>query len=322
MNAASLKAHVSKAGSFFLKSRLVSFLLLACVLIAVTLFVHRSFSGFTRSDFSSISIRSLVTPLALICLAYLNRFAFWVVLTSSFELRASVFLTSRAFFYSLLGRYIPGNAGLFLFRIRAYKAGSQKKVGAALITEYISTILAACVLVIAGTLFIPVSNPLLTKLIPGSMLVLLLVLLHPPVLKRTINSLLKLMGKEQLDVFPAIRIVLAVTAGYILTGMLHGLAMFLLLRMLTPMGLASYPIVTGAYYMAGLVGMFAFFAPGGIGVREGVLFLLLPFVAGAQPVVLAAALMRVLTLCSELLLFASSSVLYLLYERRRICNEK
>jgi len=310
-----------RAINVLMNNRYLGAILFLLVLVAVSLFAHRTLTGLTKTELSGFSIEPLVVSLGLVSLAYLNRFVFWTTLTSSFQLRASVLMASRAFFYSLLGRYIPGKAGLFLFRIRAYQGGSRKKVGAALITEYIATLQAACILIIAGTMFIPVANPLLTRWIPIGFLVFFLVILHPVVLKKSINALLVLIRKEPLDVFPSTRTILKVTLGYILSGMLHGLALFSLLRVLSPMGFELYPLVTGAYYMAGLVGVFAFFAPGGLGVREGVLFLLLSFVTDSQSVVVAAAIMRLLTLCAELLLAGSFSLAYTLSERKGIKNE-
>ena len=170
-------------------------------------------------------------------------------------------------------------------------------------------------------MFIPAANALLTRWIPIGLLVLFLTLLHPVVLKKSINALLKLIRKETLDVFPSSRTILIITLGYILSGMLHGLALFLLLRVFSPMGFDLYPLVTAAYYMAAMVGVFAFFAPGGLGVREGVLFLLLSFFSDSQSVVVAAAIMRLLTLLSELLLAGGSSLSYTLFVRKGTTDE-
>ena len=307
---------------FLLNSRIVSIFLFTLVLLAVTLFVHKSFREFSDVDLSARSPVSVIAALLLICLAYANRFLFWKVLTSSFGLRASASKASHAFFLSLLGRYIPGKAGLFLFRMRAYKSGSRKMVGAALVTEYISSLLAACILVIAGTMFIPASDPMLTRWIPIGILTALLLIFNPSVLKRLINFLLKASGRASVEVFPSLKILSAVTCGYVLTGMLHGFALYTLLGVFTAVSFDMYPMITGAYYMAGLVGMFAFFAPGGLGVREGVLFLLLPIFVDAQSVVVSTVLMRLITLGSELLLASFSSALYSWRKKKGRQNEE
>ncbi|MCD6589298.1 MAG: flippase-like domain-containing protein [Candidatus Fermentibacteraceae bacterium] len=315
------KERLNNIFNVVLTNKYISAFLLILVVVAVSVFAHRSLSGLTESDLSGLPVGSLILSFCLISMAYLNRFFFWTILTASFRLKAPFLLAFRAFFYSLLGRYIPGKAGLFLFRIKAYEGSSRKKVGAALITEYIATFLAACLLIITGTMFIPVTDHILTRWIPGGLLVLFIVLLNPAILKKSINALIGFAGKEPLDVFPATKTIVAITSGYILSGLLHGLALFTLLRVFSPMGFEMYPIVTGAYFMAGLVGIAAFFAPGGIGVREGVLFLLLSFVIDSQSVVISAAIMRLLTLLSELVLAGCSGFSYYLFGRKGTTDE-
>lgn len=322
MNSKKARAFAGDSVRFLLNSRIVSIVLFLLVLLAVALFIHKSFREISDIDLSVLSPVSVIIALLLISLAYCNRFLFWTVLTSSFGLKASGIVASRAFFLSLLGRYIPGKAGLFLFRMRAYRSGSRRMVGAALVTEYISTLLAACILVIAGTMFIPESDPLLTRWIPIGMLAALMLIFNPSVLKRLINFLLKVSGRASVEVFPSPKALAAVTGGYVLTGMLHGFALYTLLGVFAPVSFDMYPMITGAYYMAGLIGMFAFFAPGGLGVREGVLFLLLPIFVDAQSVVVSAVLMRLITLGSELLLASFSTALYSWRKSKGIHNEK
>ncbi|OPL18758.1 MAG: hypothetical protein AVO35_13195 [Candidatus Aegiribacteria sp. MLS_C] len=293
---------VRRSVDALMKNRFVGIIIFLAVLGAVTLFAVRSISSVDINRMKDIGPESFPLPLALVILAYLNRFLFWNRLAAAFHLRARYTVAGRAFFYSILGRYVPGKAGLFLLRLRAYKGKSRKKVGAAMIAEYIATILAACILVLAGSILASGSNPLLTRWIPLGVAVLSVLMLHPRLLRRMVNSLIGLTGRSHLVEFPTAGNVAVVTAGYGLTGLLHGMALFMIMRMFGDMPFELYPVVTGAYYTAGLIGMVAFFAPGGLGVREGVLFLLLPAYSDTGAVVLSAALMRILTLAAELLL--------------------
>lgn len=295
--------------AYLLKSRYVSAILFITVLAAISLFAIKTLSEIDTSQIGSLSATGLLLPFALVLVAYINRFFFWTILTKSYQLKASTPMAAKAFFYSILGRYIPGKAGLFLLRLRAYSGSSRKKVGAALITEYISTLLAASLLVIAGALFIPVENQLLTRWLPAAAAVLFLLMLHPAVLRKSINLLFKLLRREPLESFPSFGTVFSITCGYMCTGLLHGMALFLIINMFSPLEFSTYPVVTGAYYMAGLAGIFAFFAPGGLGVREGVLFILLPVITSAEYVILSAALMRILTLAAEVSLALVSAAL-------------
>ncbi len=294
---------------FSFNSRIVGIVLFVLVLAAVVMFAIKAFGRVDAYDFSEISLVDILPAFALITLGFVNRFAFWTVLTTSFGLKAPVVIAGRAFFSSLLGRYIPGKIGLFLIRLRAYEKCSKKIVAASLITEYIAAMLAACIIVIIGTVFVPVANPLLTRWLPAGLLLILSALLHPAILKRVINLFFRIFRRTPLDTFPRIRTILLVTGGYILTGMLHGLAFFVILNSFSQLSIELYPIVTGAYYLASLVGVIAIFSPGGLGVREGVLFILLPFVVSSQIVVISVILMRLLTLGSELFLSGVSSLI-------------
>ena len=285
-----------------LNSRIVGIVLFVLVLAAVVLFAIRMCGGITDFNLSELSLLDLFAAFILISLGYTNRFFFWTVLTGSFGLKAPAAIAGRAFFSSLLGRYIPGKIGLFLIRLRAYEKCSKKIVAASLITEYIAAMLAACILVIIGTVFVPVVNPLLTRWLPAGLLAILLTLLHPSILKRVINLFFRIFRRAPLDTFPKIKTILLVTSGYILTGMLHGLAFFIILNSFSQLNIELYPIVTGAYYLASLVGVIAIFSPGGLGVREGVLLILLPLMVNSQIVVISVILMRLLSLSSELFL--------------------
>jgi len=287
---------------FLTENRYAGYALFAVLLAALGFFLHRSVDRIGELDFNSLSPSSIFTALFMVMLAYVNRFVFWTVLTRAFGLRSGTIKAARAFFLSLIGRYIPGKAGLFLFRLRAYSGGTRGRVGASLLTEYLATSLAACFLVVFGTIFIPAESILLTRVLPAAMAILLSLFLRPGFLKRLLNGLLAFLGKQPLSEFPPGPVLVKITLGYILAGLLHGAGFFLLLRASGQAGWEMYPVVTGAYYMAGLIGMFAFFAPGGLGVREGIIFLILPHFADMGPVLLSVAMMRLLTITAELLL--------------------
>ncbi|MEN8208869.1 MAG: hypothetical protein ABFR50_06430, partial [Candidatus Fermentibacteria bacterium] len=63
-----------------------------------------------------------------------------------------------------------------------------------------------------------------------------------------------------------------------------------------------YLTITGIYSIAGLIGLAAFFAPSGIGIREGVLFLVLPAFIPGPTVIVGVIAIRLLTTAAELLL--------------------
>ncbi len=100
---------------FLTENRYAGYALFLLLLAALGLFLQRSLDEIGSLDIGAISVVAGVTSLLLVMLAYVNRFVFWTVLTKAFHLRSRVLIAARAFFLSLLGRYIPGKAGLFPF---------------------------------------------------------------------------------------------------------------------------------------------------------------------------------------------------------------
>lgn len=293
---------LEKIFDLLLRNKLVGILMFLAVLGGVSLFAVRSLTAMDINQLISIGLLRFLPPFGLILLAYLNRLFFWTRVTRSFGLKAPFFLAGKAFFYSILGRYVPGKAGLFLLRLRAYGGRSKKKVGAAMVTEYIATILAASLLVLMGSLLAAPADSVLLRWIPIGLAIAALIALHPGILRRIVNALIKLTGRRQLAEFPTAGAAASLTFGYMITGLIHGMALYIILNMFDQLPFALYPAVTGSYYMAGLIGIFAFFAPGGLGVREGILFLMLSSYIDTGAVVLGATLMRLLTLIAELFL--------------------
>jgi uncharacterized membrane protein YbhN (UPF0104 family) len=89
---------------------------------------------------------------------------------------------------------------------------------------------------------------------------------------------------------------------YTLTGLLYGLGFYLVLNAFSPVNFRYYMTITAAIYAAVIVGMAAVFAPSGIGVREGVLFLILPIFIPMQTVILGVVTIRLIATGAEILL--------------------
>jgi uncharacterized membrane protein YbhN (UPF0104 family) len=95
---------------------------------------------------------------------------------------------------------------------------------------------------------------------------------------------------------------------------LQGAALGLTLQALSPepVDWSDWPLWTGASAVSLVGGFLAFFTPGGLGVREGLLMELLRHHVGAHEAVAAALVLRVITLVGELV---ASALLYALVRR-------
>ncbi|NOT08328.1 MAG: flippase-like domain-containing protein [Gemmatimonadales bacterium] len=112
------------------------------------------------------------------------------------------------------------------------------------------------------------------------------VILYPPLFTRLLNWGLRLLRRPPLAFVLSFPAALGLFGAYVVAWVLYGAAFWC---MTVGLGLPAGPFlpVTAAYGAAYLIGLLALFAPGGLGVREGILTLLLaPYLpAGLSPAV-------------------------------------
>ncbi len=282
--------------------------LFAITLGAVTWFIWMN-AGRLGSYASRISAWAVLACFLAISAGYLARFAAWTRLASFFGLHAQALKAGRAYFLSVLGRYIPGKLGLALIRIEAYRPQPPERVALATGTEIVTALSAALVLMLGGIASAPGSFPAWLKYAAPAGIVVTLAILSPPVLHRLAGLVFRLMGRERPERLPGYGQMLGLTALYIIPGLLQGIGLYVLLLSLGPVPAGSYLAITGAYYTAGLAGMLAIFAPGGLGVREGILMLVLPLVVPKESAIIAALLLRLIMIAAELSLAGIFSAL-------------
>jgi len=107
-------------------------------------------------------------------------------------------------------------------------------------------------------------------------------------------------------------------AAFVLSWILMGLSLGLVLRSISdqPLDLADWPLWTGTVALATVVGFAALFAPGGLGIREGLIIELLqaqPQIAATEAVA-AAILLRIVWFAGEIL---AAGALYWIPSRQR-----
>jgi len=175
--------------------------------------------------------------------------------------------------------------------------------------ELIAAIAAALVLALIGLAFSPVSFPSYLRWTALIMVIPIFVVLYPPILKSLTNWFLRLVKKEELDRFPRFRDNLTLVGLYTLPGFLHGLGLFSVLNSLYTLSFKHYLTITGSYYAASLAGLVALFAPGGLGVREAILFLVLPFLVPKEIAIASAVVIRLVTIVGEIILAGGAIIL-------------
>jgi hypothetical protein len=179
-----------------------------------------------------------------------------------------------------LGKYIPGKIWAIMGRVYFLKkdgGGTAHSSALAVLSQSASITAAA----FCGLLTIPLVLKCGKSWLPwvlGALPFFAAIGLHPKIYFGVLNWGLRIAGREELDRKLSYRqvwlwILLAFCAIVPI-----GVAFAVFSASITAVALADVPFLVGTMALAVVVGLVAFFAPAGLGVREGVLLLLLPHV--------------------------------------------
>jgi len=222
----------------------------------------------------------------------------------------------KIWFISNLGRYIPGKVWQFLgmlYLLEKEKVPKSKSFSVAVLAQALSCM--AGILVMIAFLRYDFYQNLLSQS-PWFLLVLILfvagvitLIFYPQALQGVINWGLKLLKKEKISLNYKPRNLLFYLLSYIGCWFLFGFCFLIFIKSIFPAPFNVYFGVTGAFAGSVTIGFLAFFTPGGIGVREGVLVALLSFYFPAPVATLIALLSRLWITLVEVLLFFIALVL-------------
>ncbi len=248
------------------------------VVAVVAFFLGRSIAGqwdAVRSQPWSVNLpwllgSGLVTWLGVVWLMFLWRSV--IVLLSSRPL--PFWVAYRIASLANLGKYLPGKIwsvmGLIYF---------LKEEGHPAPAALAATILHQAYTLVSGILFVSVVLGVgvwgtLPIAIAGAAIAVALVVLYPPVFERVLNWGLKILRRDPVVVRISFARALLLYVGYTLAWVVYGAGFWMMSKGLGIDAGPFWPVVA-SYCGAYLVGFLALFAPGGLGVREGVLAVML-----------------------------------------------
>lgn len=174
---------------------------------------------------------------------------------------------------TILAKYLPGKIWFVVGRVYLGKAEafSQQRVAVASVFEEVLLLLSA------GLLLILIELPLLMSQFTYLLVTLITVmggglfLLHPRVIQGLLGVVMRVLKRNPVQVGGRYRDYLGITLLYLLGWLAQGMGFFFLCRIIYPLPWTAVSSVVGAYTLSWVVGLLAFFIPGGLGVREGVL---------------------------------------------------
>ena len=222
---------------------------------------------------------------------------------------------------SRLGKYLPGKfastaGAVWLFHRHGLPISLATRV----------TLMAQGLMVVMGLITaVPLTlfwRPIYDRLPLAWLWCILLILcgitcLHPKVFRAIENFILPKLGHPLLPQIARKRDYIGPLTILLAFQVIAGLGLWLTIRSVTDFSLAWLPLCISALALAGSLGLLALFAPGGLGVREGILLIILGPVVGPGTSAIVVVLARLISILSELLLASVGFVIVRKARQRR-----
>ena len=281
------------------------------VLVVIAWYVYQSLAkGLAQSNFAALRLDWRWLALSWVLLA--GYYAIYTLgLDAILRTLGSPSTYAKAFklnFASNLGKYVPGGFWPALGRVALAPSMSLSRAHAA-----VSLVLEAGLSTAGGLIVFALSlgfgGTLPTGTQPwqwGALALLLVVCLHPAIFRRALGVAFRVAGVDQEPPSLSYAVTLGLVALYAVSWLVAGLAFQAFVRAVVSSASGNFLQYAGAYAAASVAGLMVLFAPGGLGVREGVLAVLVtPFVGAGNAVVVGFAA-RVWSTLLELALSAGA----------------
>lgn len=270
------------------------------VVIIIFLFLGKMvWENWVQVKEASFALRPfpLILSTLIFAFSYFIQLWAWYLITLKLGIALSLKETSESWFYSQLGKYLPGKVWLLLGRFYFYgsKGKSKKAISVALYLETATILLAAGLLFLIALIFFKeikffgYENQWGWLVVP---FILAFVFIHPRILQKIVNWLLIRFKREPISLTITYPDVLFIFFVCILAWLVGGVGFYLFLVSVFPVSPQHLIFLTGALAISSTLGLVALFAPSGLGVREGVLVYLLSFLMPSPIAVILSVLTR------------------------------
>jgi uncharacterized membrane protein YbhN (UPF0104 family) len=271
------------------------------VVIGIFVFLGRMiWSGWNQVKDASFTfgVLPLILSTLIFAFSYFIQVWAWYLITLRLKIALSPSETVRTWFYSQLGKYLPGKIWIFLGRISYYESRgkSKKSTSVALYFEMVTVLIAGGLIFLASHIFWGEIWPFYSWRHFGWLILLFflgLVSLHPWVLQKILNWVLVKFGREPISLSISYWDVLWIVMVCIVAWLAGGVGFYLFVDSVYPVSPNYIFFLTGALAISSTLGLIAIFAPSGLGVREGALVYLLSFVMATPVAVIISILTRI-----------------------------
>lgn len=302
-------------------SRLLQYGRLLIALAILCFLIKQLYSSLTELEEEAVVFQPFWFALSLVLLfIYQTLLVYpWRKLYASAAQKSASFQKSWTLFQlTQFGKYVPGKVGQFVGIIALCQPLEISKTAA--IVSTIQGLALQCLIGIAlgGTVLMSpilhndfyglhLENTLLigfTVLIGGGTVVLLLFFRNPKIVEKYIRTLFFISGMRH------------IVATYFFLWIYFGIAFFVFIKSIHPLQYHQFFRLTSVYSLAWSIGFLSLITPGGLGVRESLLSVLLTLCLPPATAMLVALLSRFWMLSGEL--FAGSIAFGLYYRQRHV----
>jgi uncharacterized membrane protein YbhN (UPF0104 family) len=241
---------------------------------------------------------ALVLSTLLFISSYFIQIWAWYLISLKLDIAVSPSETLKIWFYSQLGKYLPGKIWVFLSRFHFYRSRgqSEKAISVAIYLETVTMVVPAGLIFLAALIFYRDMRPLYFWL-QSEWLILPFLLgfasLHPWILQKVLNWILIQFKREPVSLSFSYSDILCVLLVCVLSWLSGGVGFYFFVDSVFPVGPQYILFLTGALAFSNTLGLVALFAPSGLGVREGALVYLLSSMMVTPVAVIISVLTRI-----------------------------
>lgn len=177
---------------------------------------------------------------------------------------------------SQIAKYVPGGIWFALGRVYLGKSRNLKEENVAL-----SVVVETGLTFLVGILLFLLSVSFVSQKIFANFLYvipiffLFLIVLYPPILNRVINFALQILKKPNIKITISYSQILKLSIYFFGLWIAQIIGFYFLINAIYPMPISKIFTLSAAYTLSWMTGFVVIFAPGGLGVREGMMTLLL-----------------------------------------------
>ncbi|MBW1854096.1 MAG: flippase-like domain-containing protein [Deltaproteobacteria bacterium] len=282
----------------------ISFLVIILILFYLLRFLYENWIEVSTFDFQ-LKYHYLLISLPVLFGFFLLRVYCWRMILEKMDIFLSMRKSMKISFVSMMGRYLPGKVWLIMGKV--YLSGKE---GVPRVEAFASVVMEIVLEIVASIffffffLFSFTEQSLLSHKVIyflGVIMVVGLVFLHPKVFYRIINFILLRWKNEEIKTCMRYRDIIQLFAVYNLIVLFQGIAFYFFVNAICYVSLNNILGLTGSLAIAGALGTLSVFSPSGLGVREGILALLLTNYVISPMAVLISLLARIWTTLGEII---------------------